>query len=140
MAGYSATPLAKKLGLQPGQRTLLSGMPDDLPEIGGFEGFAIRHTEPEAATRYDMVLIFETERIGLEAWRPRLPELLAANGVLWIAWPKKASRRPTTLAEGVLRELLLPIGLVDVKVCAIDSVWSGLKFMVRKNIRAKWPR
>ena len=139
MAGYSGTPLIRKLGFRPGQRALLCGVPEELSEITGFADFAVRHTHRDGAALYDLVMIFETERERLEAWAAKLPELLSPQGMVWIAWPKKASRRPTTLSEDVLRQVLLPLGLVDVKVCAIDIVWSGLKFVVRQELRARWP-
>lgn len=138
MAGYSGTPLVGKLGLKPGQRALLSGVPDDLPEIAGYADFALCDTMWDGVSAYDLVVIFETERARLDAWGSMFRRLLQRDGMVWIAWPKKASRRPTTLSENVLREVLLPVGLVDVKVCAIDFVWSGLKFVVRKELRTNW--
>ena len=138
MAGYSETPLIRKLGLRQGQSALLSNVPGNLPEISGFADFAVRDTVRNETENYDLVMIFETERSGLEEWVPVFPRLLRPDGMVWIAWPKKASKRPTTLTEDVLREVLLPVGLVDVKVCAVDQVWSGLKFVVRKQLRPAW--
>lgn len=139
MAGYSGTPLVKKLGFRQGQRALLSGVPDELPEIRCFDGFARLDKVWDEVSVYDLVVIFETERDRLEAWVPVLCQLLQPDGMVWIGWPKKASRRPTTLSEDVLREVILPSGLVDVKVCAIDLIWSGLKFVVRRKLRVDWP-
>ncbi|MCY0096141.1 DUF3052 domain-containing protein [Hoeflea ulvae] len=139
MAGYSATPLVRKLGLQPAQRALLIAVPDNLHEISGFDSFAACDTVWDGISVYDLVMVFETGRDGLKVWAERLPHLVQRDGMVWIAWPKKASRRPTTLSGDVLRSVLLPTGLVDVKVCAIDAVWSGLKFVVRKQLRPDWP-
>lgn len=139
MAGYSQTPLLGKLGFKPGQRALFSGVPETLPEISAYPDFAVCDVDAVRAAVYDLILIFETEREQLEGWARCLPTLLDADGMVWIAWPKKASRRPTTISEGIVREVLLPLGLVDVKVCAIDEVWSGLKMMVRRELREQWP-
>lgn len=138
MAGYSGTPLAKKLGLSDRQVSLLLGVPADLPEISAFPGFAQVATSVEgvASRRYDYIHAFETERRALEVLAALLVARLKPNGMLWISWPKRASSVATTLTEDVLREIFLPLGLVDVKVCAVDAVWSGLKFMFRKEIRA----
>lgn len=138
LAGYSGTPLAKKIGLREGQAALLLGVPADLPEISAFPGFAQIATAIEgvASRRYDYIHCFERERVVLESLAPALAARLQPDGMLWVSWPKRASGLPTTLTEDVLREVLLPLGLVDVKVCAVDAVWSGLKFMFRKEVRA----
>ncbi|WEX79218.1 hypothetical protein PYH37_004798 [Sinorhizobium numidicum] len=137
-AGYSGTPLAKKLGLRDGQVALLLGVPADLPEISGFGSFAHVATSLEgaAARRYDYIHVFETERAVLEPLAPELAARLKADSMLWVSWPKRASGVATTLTEDILREIFLPFALVDVKVCAVDAVWSGLKFMFRKEVRA----
>jgi hypothetical protein len=138
LAGYSGAPVAKKIGLREGQAALLLGVPADLPEISAFPGFAQIATAIEgvAARRYDYIHCFERERVVLESLAPALTARLQPDGMLWVSWPKRASGRATTLTEDVLREVLLPFGLVDVKVCAVDAVWSGLKFMFRKEVRA----
>ena len=137
MAGYSATPLAKKLGLADGMRALLFHVPYDQTEIKGFAGFAEVRTDFDATIRraFDYIHVFETERAALEALIEPLRSSLLPHGMIWISWPKKASKVPTTITEDTLRTLFLPTGLVDVKVAAIDDVWSGLKFMFRKEIR-----
>ena len=129
--GYSGTPLAKKLSLKDGFGVVFEGMPDDVrAEIDAY-GLALldRNEVPDA------VHIFTTERTVLEArlahWRPRI----AQAGQIWVSWPKKASKVPTDVTEDVIREVCLPMGLVDVKVCAIDAVWSGLKLVIRKELR-----
>lgn len=137
-SGYSGTPLLRKLGLKDGQSALLIGVPDGLVDIVGFPGFAICQTsvDGQASRRHDYIHIFAMERAELEALAPRLAASLKADGMMWISWPKRASKVPTTLTEDVLREIFLPLGLVDTKVCAVDAVWSGLKFVFRKNVRA----
>lgn len=137
-AGYSGTPLASKLGLREGMRALLVAVPDSVPEITGFPGFdGVERSLPPAADRvFDYAHVFETDRGRLEALVSGLRATLKADGMVWISWPKKASKVTTDITEDVLRDIFLPTGLVDVKVAAIDEVWSGLKFMFRKELRA----
>ena len=130
MAGYSGTPLAQKLGIRAGARIALVGAPDGflatlrpLP-VGACVG-------QDTAGPLDVILIFATARAALERTFPPLAAALAPTGGLWIAWPKRASGVPTDLTEGVVREVGLAVGLVDNKVCAVDEVWSGLRFVVR---------
>ena len=140
--GYSGTPLAKKLGLKPGMATLFLDLPEDLRDLTLTEGLASVATSLDgAATReFDLVHVFETSRERLADRLPALRAALKADGMLWISWPKKSSRVPSSITEDVLREVILPTGLVDVKVCAIDAVWSGLKFMFRKDLRGTLDR
>jgi hypothetical protein len=136
MAGYSGTPLDTKLGIKPGHRVLLEGAPD------GFVGGTLALPDDVSLVDhgpYDVAVLFVTERAALEAAWARLLEALVPDGGLWIAWPKKASKVPTDMTEDVVREVGLPVGLVDNKVCAIDEVWSGLRLVVRKERRAAWP-
>ncbi|NRP70338.1 hypothetical protein ILFOPFJJ_01217 [Ensifer psoraleae] len=142
-AGYSGTPLAKKLGLRDGQAALLLAVPAELPEIAAFPGLALVETslmdlsiDRVASRRYDYIHVFETERTALEARAVLLAARLKADGMFWVSWPKRASGVATTLTEDALREIFLPLDLVDVKVCAVDLTWSGLKFMFRKEVRA----
>jgi len=133
-AGYSVTPLAKKLSLKAGQRAWFEGMPEGVraeigPEAVGLEVLA----DPEP--RLDAAHVFVTERAKLEDAIARLLPLLAPAGFLWVSWPKKASKVPTDITEDTIREVALPTGLVDVKVCAVDETWSGLKLMIRKDRR-----
>jgi hypothetical protein len=132
MAGYSGTPLAKKLGLRDGMRAYLSNVPADLDPL--FAGLA---TRARLAAPLDYVHLFETVEGRLAALLPRVAAALDDRGMVWVSWPKKASKRPTTIDEGVARTLGLATGLVDVKVCAVDEVWSGLKFVRRVADRAK---
>ena len=138
MAGYSGTPLLRKLGIREGQRALLLGLPHTLIEIVDFRDFALRECRmpEEDQRRFDYVHVFETERAALEAMVGRLMANLMPDGIVWISWPKKASKVPTTITEDALRDIFLPTGLVDVKVAAIDETWSGLKFVIRKELRA----
>jgi hypothetical protein len=135
--GYSGTPLARKLGLAEGQAAALLGIPETIGDINGFDGFAsVVHTLREMPHRaFDYVHLFTTERAALEAIAPALFLVLRPDGMVWISWPKKSSRVSTDITEDVLREVLLPTGLVDVKVCAVDEIWSGLKFVIRKELR-----
>jgi DUF3052 family protein len=133
MAGYSGTPLAKKLGIKDGHRVAVLGAPEgfaipDLPD--GIELNPADRGEP-----LDVTLSFHTERAELEADLPDLMQALVVDGSLWIAWPKKASKLPTDITEDVVREVALPTGLVDNKVCAVDDTWSGLRLVLRKELR-----
>ncbi len=137
-SGYSGTPLVRKLGLRDGQSALLLGVPGDLRDLAGFHGFAGCETALGAAAsrRRDYIHVFEVDRAELETSALRLAASLKADGMMWISWPKRASKVPTTLTEDILRAIFLPLGLVDTKVCAIDAIWSGLKFVFRREVRA----
>lgn len=133
--GYSGTPLAAKLGLKPGQRAWFDAMPPnvraeiDRQAIGLIE-------EREAVAGLGTAHIFVTERAALQRQLGDLRNLIAPAGQIWVSWPKKASKVPTDITEDVIREVALPIGLVDVKVCAVDHIWSGLKLVIRRELRA----
>lgn len=129
-AGYSGTPLAQKLGIKPASTAGLIGAPEDFQEtLGVLPGGAKLVRAPKA--QVDLIVWFTTTRQGLAGNLVRVAKLAGAGG-LWIAWPKKTSGVPSDLTEDVLREVILPAGLVDVKVCAIDQTWSGLKFVRRR--------
>ena len=131
-AGYSGTPLAKKLGLKEGMRVWWDEVPDSVRDEIAVEGLLLqRLASPEAPI--DAAHIFVTSRGELEAKLHQLMPLLAASGFVWVSWPKKASKVPTDITEDVIRDVCLPMGLVDVKVCAVDSTWSGLKLMKRRS-------
>ncbi|WCT72698.1 hypothetical protein PQ455_13785 [Sphingomonas naphthae] len=132
MAGYSATPLAKKLSLKPGLRTWWEGMPESVAAEIGDAGLDLLHT-PDPPI--DAAHIFVTERARLDAALAFLRPILAPAGFVWISWPKKAAKVPTDISEDAIRAACLPLGLIDVKVCAVDSVWSGLKLMIRRELR-----
>jgi hypothetical protein len=132
-AGYSGTPLARKLGIKPDSRLLLVAAPPafvvpDLPPR------VTTHTRPGAAA-YDVIVAFCPDRKRLEQRLAALPERLTTAGALWVGWPKRASGVRTDLDDGVVRAGGLAAGLVDVKVAAIDETWSGLKFVRRLRDR-----
>ena len=135
-AGYSGTPLAKKLSLKSGLRTWWEDMPDTVRgEIEADEGLVLDHLG-RAEAPIDAAHIFVTARADMEVRLARLRPLLAPSGFIWVSWPKKASKVPTDITEDGIREVILPdTDLVDVKVCAVDAVWSGLKLMIRKERR-----
>lgn len=132
-AGYSGNPLSQKLGLKPDQRVLVLDAPADYAMLTGFDPSSARQFKRAAA--FDFGHAFVTTRNQLARTLEQLDPLLDPAGMLWISWPKQASRVPTDVTEDVVRELALPLGLVDVKVCAIDATWSGLKFVRRRERR-----
>jgi len=132
MAGYSGTPLAKKLGIKEGSTLGLLGAPADLDVQGMPDGVTVRTSARGAS---DVIVTFHHWRAELEKQVPQLLKALDVNGGLWIAWPKKASKVPTDITEDTVRDVFLPLGLVDNKVCAIDETWSGLRVVWRKENR-----
>ena len=134
MAGYSGTPLPKKLGIKEGSSAAwvdapaeFAGLLDPLP--------ADVSDEPKLRPGLDVVVAFFTEAAALAERLPALTEAIFPAGGLWVAWPKRASGVPTDITEDVIRDIALPTGLVDNKVCAIDDTWSGLRLVVRKERR-----
>lgn len=127
MPGYSGTPLPKKLGIKDGFRIALYNLPAD---VGADlkEAFAKCDVSRD---RLDFAMIFVKGRRELEQQFPRFGERLAPTGMLWVSWPKKTSGVARDLNENVVREIGLGAGLVDVKVCAVTEIWSGLKFVIR---------
>jgi hypothetical protein len=134
VAGYSKTPLAGKLSLKDGQRVWFEEMPDTVRAEIEQSGFALALLA-SAEAPIDAAHIFVTKRAALDERVRGLLPLLARNGFLWVSWPKKASKLPTDVTEDAIRAVALPLGLVDVKVCAVDEIWSGLKLMIRKDRR-----
>lgn len=132
--GYSGTPLAKKLGVRVGQNAWQSGMPASvLAEIEAEEPSVIFSTAPEPPL--DFAYLFTRSRSELEETLVNLRKLLAPTGIVWVSWPKKLSKVPTDITEDVIREVAIPMGFVDIKVCAVNATWSGLKLVVRKSLR-----
>ena len=134
MVGYSGTPLARKLGIREGSRLALLGAPDGFDhELAPLpEGVQVlRRLAPDV----DVAVLFVTERRALERRFPAVAASITPAGGFWVAWPKRASKVATDLTEDVLREVGLPRGLVDNKVCAVNDVWSGLRFVWRKENR-----
>lgn len=133
-AGYSGTPLARKLGIKPGGRVCAIDAPPGygallapLPESVKFVA------RPDAET--DLAHLFVTSRSELGSQLSALRHLLSPEAVLWVSWPKQAAGRVTDVTEGTIRSLALPLGFIDVKVCAVNDIWSGLKLVVRKALR-----
>jgi hypothetical protein len=132
MAGYSGTPLARKLGIRPGDTLALLGAPD---------GFAIDDLPTAVEVRRrarpacDVIVSFHLRHAELARRFPTLMRALGADGGLWVAWPKRASGVDTDITEDTVREVALPTGMVDNKVCAIDDTWSGLRLVLRKELR-----
>jgi hypothetical protein len=132
-AGYSGTPLRKKLGFKPGDSAAFLDAPDHLEALlGDLDGVTVKRALRGHA---DVVLYFVTARSALQRRAAKLREAIAPDGMVWICWPKRASKVPTDVTEDVVREVLLPTGLVDVKVAAVDETWSGLKLVVRRELR-----
>ncbi len=136
--GYSGIPLPKKLGIREGMTVGLFNLPNyfdfDLGDLS--DGVEVHRAEQPA----DVYLIFANSAVEAERGFNRAMTMLPPNGSIWIAWPKKSSRVATEIRENTLRDLFLGTGMVDDKVCAIDDTWSGLRFVVRKEIRDDWER
>jgi 6-phosphogluconate dehydrogenase (decarboxylating) len=133
VAGYSGTPLAKKLGIAEDMKVVIVGEPQayrnllDLPKSVTFASTFNKST--------DLVQHFTTKKSELARALKSYRSKLRPDAVVWVSWPKKAAKVPTDITEDVVREVALPLGFVDVKVCAIDETWSGLKLVVRKELR-----
>ena len=150
-AGYSGTPLPRKLGIKPGARVGLAGAPDGfgallepLPDgarveagapAAGAAGAVLPGPVLPGTGPFDVIVFFTVEQAELAGRLSELRARMAPAAGLWIAWPKRASRVPTDMTEDVIREIALPTGLVDNKVCAIDQVWSGLRLVIRRELR-----
>ena len=132
--GYSGTPLAGKLGFERGMRVWFHHMPDSVREEIDPEGLNVDE-QLSASDGLQGAHIFVTERAEMERQLHALRELIAPNGFIWVSWPKKAARQETDITEDVIREVALPTGLVDTQVCAVDEVWSGLKLVIRRELR-----
>lgn len=134
MAGYSGKPLHAKLGLVPPMELLVVGAPPDYPVWLGDvpAGVSLATTPPDPL---HAVHAFVVERAAMESLLPDLRRRLRQDGFVWVSWPKKASKVPTDITEDVIRDVALPLGFVDVKVCAVSDVWSGLKLVIRKQER-----
>lgn len=131
-AGYSGTPLARKLSLKPGMTIWLKDMPAsvraEISDVGLREMVGI-------APGMMAAHVFTAERAVMEDTLAQLRNAIASDGFVWISWPNKASKRPCDFTEDTIREVAYPMGWVDVKVCAVDAIWSGLKLMIRKELR-----
>lgn len=138
-SGYSGTPLAKKLGITDGTVVLPIGAPDDyhglLMPLPEHVMFATR-----LSARVDVVHVFSTERRTLESTLTRLRHTIREDSAVWVSWPKRSAKVPTDITEDTIRAMALPMGFVDIKVCAVSEVWSGLKLVIRKELRGAAPR
>jgi hypothetical protein len=134
LAGYSGTPLSKKLGIKPGSKVCLVDAPAGLRKLLAPLPEGVEFV-PYLSKTTDLVHVFSTRETHLKKTLPGIRRRMRADAVLWVSWPKKTAHIATDLTEDAVRELALPLGLVDVKVCAIDDVWSGLKLVVRKELR-----
>lgn len=134
VSGYSGTPLAKKLSLRDGQRVWFLAMPENVQDE--IDEYALELTFiADPADGIDAAHIFVTERARLEELLTTLRNQISTDGQIWVSWPKKASQLSTDISEDTIREVCLPLGLVDTKVCAVDETWSGLKLVIRKELR-----
>jgi hypothetical protein len=136
MVGYSDKPLVQKLGIKPGFRIFVANAPADYRRVIG--------ALPERVTvvsrlngTIDMIHEFATEAKALANKLHAYRDAIAPDGMIWVSWPKKAAKLATDVTENVVRDLALPLGLVDIKVCAVDATWSGLKLVVRRTNRAR---
>jgi hypothetical protein len=134
-AGYSGTPLPRKLGIKPSQVVALVNAPGGFAQsLGELPGTELTE-RLDAAPEFDVIVFFVTWRAEMEAELGRLRRRMAPACGLWVAWPKRAAKVPTDMTEHVVREVALPTGLVDNKVCAIDATWSGLRLVIRRELR-----
>lgn len=134
MAGYSGTPLAKKLGIKAKFKVFAMGAPGDYRAMLEPLPPSVQFTSKVDAST-DIAHIFSTQRTELSRALAAFRERLAPDAMVWVSWPKKSAKVPTEITEDTVREVALPLGFVDVKVCAINEVWSGLKLVVRKELR-----
>jgi hypothetical protein len=135
-AGYAQTPLPRKLGIGAEDTVALLGAPDSfLGRLGGLPEVAAVQTDLSGSHLFDVIVVFMEHRAELASELGRLRDRMAPACGLWIAWPKKASGIPTDLSDDAIREIALPTGLVDNKVCAIDETWSALRLVIRRERR-----
>ena len=133
--GYSGTPLAKKLGIKEGHRILTVNAPEGYPQMLAPIPAAVAITADPSSTDLDLVHLFTNSRDELFRQLARLRNVIKQNGTIWVSWYKRAAKLPTEIAEDTVREAAFPLGLVDIKVCAVDDKWSGLKLVIRKENR-----
>jgi hypothetical protein len=140
-SGYSGTPLPKKLGIKPDHRlALLNSPPRFKATLGAVPAGVEIESDPDVGEPFDVMLFFTRSRADLEAAFAALATRLVPDGGLWIAWPKRTSGVSTDLTEDLVRSVGLRAGLVDNKVCAVDEIWSGLRFVIRLKDRSKFKR
>lgn len=137
-SGYSGTPLVAKLGYKPGFRVYLHRPPEDYRDLLGTVPGGVAFLAKTAA-KLNLVHLFADSAAELAELLVRFRKSIDPDGTVWVSWPKKASKVPTDITEQTIRDLALPLGYVDVKVCAVDAVWSGLKLVIRKELRKPVP-
>ena len=135
MIGYSGTPLPKKLGIKTGFRLYVKNSPANYEELISPMPEDVQLMR-RLSRELDMIHFFTKSQTELTANIEKFMARIKQDGMIWVSWPKKASKVPTDVTEDVIREIILPLGLVDVKVCAVDAVWSGLKLVIRKKNRS----
>ncbi|HEV7701645.1 MAG TPA: DUF3052 family protein [Pyrinomonadaceae bacterium] len=133
--GYSGTPLVQKLGIRSGHTVLTLNAPDDYRALLG-DPYDIKIIADKPAGRPDVIHLFTNSRDELFAKLPDLRNVIKQDGSIWVSWYKQAAKLPTEITEDTVREAALPLGLVDVKVCAVDEKWSGLKLVIRRENRS----
>lgn len=136
MAGYSATPLAKKLGIVAGSALFVANAPEDYRELLEPWPDEVRMLA-RPSTKVDVAHLFAISRVALESQLRKCRKAMRDDATVWVSWPKKSSKLATDITEDTIREIALPMGWVDIKVCAVDAVWSGLKLVVRREHRKK---
>jgi hypothetical protein len=134
LAGYSGTALAAKLGIKPGIELHVVNAPEDYRELVAPLPDGVRFVSKLSST-VDIVHVFSTRKSELLSVLRMCRERLDPTAVVWVSWPKKAAKVPTDITEDTIREVALPLGFVDIKVCAVSDIWSGLKLVVRKELR-----
>jgi hypothetical protein len=133
-SGYSNAPLAKKLSLRDGQRVWFEGMPESVADE--IDEYALELTfVADPSEGVDAAHVFVTQRADLALKLEHLRRQIAPEGQVWVSWPKQTAKVPTDVTEDTIREVALPLGFVDTKVCAVDETWSGLKLVIRKELR-----
>jgi hypothetical protein len=134
--GYSGTPLAKKLGIDAGDRVFVHGAPRPYAEIVPLlPPTVVMARRVEATT--NIIHLFTTQQSELSRLLKSALAGMAQGAAIWVSWPKQAAKVPTDITEDAIRAIALPLGLVDIKVCAVDEIWSGLKLVIRKELRGK---
>jgi hypothetical protein len=138
MSGYSGTPLWKKLGCKNGMSAHVDGGPNNYISLLALPTDVAVTWLPSAKSDIEFVHLFATSASNLKRKLESYRKKIVPSGVIWVSWPKKSSGVKTDVSEDTIRDVALPMGLVDVKVCAVDEVWSGLKLMIRKKERMAW--
>ncbi|MBL0173557.1 MAG: DUF3052 family protein [Gemmatimonadaceae bacterium] len=133
-SGYSGTPLAKKLGVVAGSRVYLKNAPAEYAQLMAPLPVDVTFTAT-VSKQTDVAHVFSDRKSLLSQELVRLRKAIRPDAAIWVSWPKKASKVPSDITEDTIREIALPLGLVDVKVCAVDEIWSGLKLVIRKELR-----